>query len=53
MVLFESTDCIPLPGTGGWVHAVSFSPSGDKIGWVAHDSSVCVADATQDNRLVL
>ncbi|PVD38299.1 hypothetical protein C0Q70_00911 [Pomacea canaliculata] len=40
-------------GGGGWVHAVSFSPSGDKIGWVAHDSSVCVADATQDNRLVV
>lgn len=40
-------------GGGGWVHSVSFSPSGDKIAWVGHDSSVSVADSTQDNRLVM
>jgi len=40
-------------GGGGWVHSVSFSPSGDKIAWVGHDSSVSVADSTQENKLVV
>lgn len=38
-------------GGGGWVHSVSFSPSGDKLAWVGHDSSVSVADAANGNRL--
>ncbi|XP_013399042.1 actin-related protein 2/3 complex subunit 1A-like [Lingula anatina] len=29
-------------GGGGWVHSVGFSPSGDKLAWVGHDSSVSV-----------
>ena len=29
-------------GGGGWVHGVSFSPSGDKLAWVGHDSTVSV-----------
>lgn len=37
---------------GGWVHAVSFSPCGNKICWVAHNSSICVADATKGNAVV-
>ena len=32
------------------MHAVSFSPSGDKIAWVGHDSSVSVADSSAENR---
>nr|CAG4645513.1 EOG090X05RK [Lynceus sp. MCZ IZ 141354] len=32
-------------GGGGWVHAVSFSPSGTKLAWVGHDSCISVADA--------
>lgn len=40
-VLLEHKDC------GGWVHSVSFSPSGDHLAWVAHNSSIAVADATQ------
>ena len=32
-------------GRGGWVHGVAFSPSGDHLAWVAHDSSVNVARA--------
>lgn len=40
-------------GGGGWVHAVSFSPSGDKIAWVGHDSSVSVADSSKENRLTV
>ena len=27
---------------GGWVHCVSFSPSGNKLAWVAHDASISV-----------
>lgn len=38
-------------GAGGWVHAVSFSPSGDKLAWVGHDSSISIADAANGNRL--
>lgn len=33
--------------SGGWVHDVSFSPSGDQLAWVAHNSSISVVDATQ------
>lgn len=40
-MLLETKDC------GGWVHSVSFSPSGDHLAWVAHNSSISVADATQ------
>lgn len=38
-VLLEHKDC------GGWVHSVSFSPSGDQLAWVAHNSSITVVDA--------
>lgn len=37
---------------GGWIHSVSFSPDGNKICWVAHDSTINVADATRDNVVV-
>jgi len=30
----------------GWVHSVKWSPSGNKIGFVAHDSCVYVADVS-------
>ncbi|XP_015593789.1 actin-related protein 2/3 complex subunit 1A [Cephus cinctus] len=40
------------PNGGGWVHAVAFSPCGNKICWVAHNSSICVADATKGNTVV-
>lgn len=40
-------------GGGGWVHAISFSPSGDKIAWVGHDSSVSVADSAHENKLAM
>ncbi|CAH1178938.1 unnamed protein product [Phaedon cochleariae] len=33
-------------GGGGWVHSVSFCPDGNKVCWVAHDSSINMADAT-------
>ena len=31
---------------GGWVHSVAFSPSGNQLLFVAHDSSVTVVDPT-------
>ncbi|XP_057658263.1 actin-related protein 2/3 complex subunit 1A [Diorhabda carinulata] len=34
---------------GGWIHSLSFSPDGNKICWVAHDSSVNFADASKGN----
>jgi len=40
-------------GGGGWVHSVSFSPSGDKVAWVGHDSSVSIADASKNNQLIV
>lgn len=46
-VLLEHKDC------GGWVHSVSFSPSGDQLAWVAHNSSITVADATQGKEWVM
>ena len=39
--------CPLLAMIGGWVHAVSFSASGDKVAWVGHDSSISVADAAK------
>ncbi|XP_053707798.1 actin-related protein 2/3 complex subunit 1A-A [Synchiropus splendidus] len=41
-VMMEHKDC------GGWVHSVCFSPSGDQLAWVGHNSSITVADATQN-----
>ncbi|CAL8271918.1 unnamed protein product [Lota lota] len=38
-LLLEQKDC------GGWVHSVSFSPSGDQLVLVTHSSSVMVVDA--------
>ncbi|KAK6171616.1 hypothetical protein SNE40_019767 [Patella caerulea] len=38
-------------GSGGWVHSVSFSPSGDRLVWVGHDSSVNVVDAAKESLL--
>lgn len=37
---------------GGWIHSVAFSPCGNKICWVAHNSSICVADATKGNAVM-
>ncbi|XP_007904323.1 actin-related protein 2/3 complex subunit 1B [Callorhinchus milii] len=32
-------------GAGGWVHAVCFSDSGNRVAWVSHDSTLCIAEA--------
>uniref|UniRef100_A0AAQ5YIU7 Actin-related protein 2/3 complex subunit n=1 Tax=Amphiprion ocellaris TaxID=80972 RepID=A0AAQ5YIU7_AMPOC len=44
-VLLEQKDC------GGWVHSVSFSPSGDQLACVTHSSSVIVVDAAQSKQV--
>lgn len=35
-------------GRGGWVHDVKFSPSGSKICWVGHDSSLSVVQGGEN-----
>ncbi|KNC77532.1 hypothetical protein SARC_10006 [Sphaeroforma arctica JP610] len=32
------------PGSG-WVHSVAFAPSGDKLAWVSHASSICAVNS--------
>ena len=39
MVEFSNSD-----SGGGWVHSVAFSPDGSRVAWVAHDSSIAVAE---------
>lgn len=34
------------------MHSVSFSPDGNKICWVAHDSTINIADATKDGSVI-
>lgn len=38
---------------GGWVHCVSFSPSGNKLCWVSHDSSISVVDQSKEQAAVV
>ncbi|KAG2461023.1 actin-related protein 2/3 complex subunit 1A-A [Polypterus senegalus] len=40
-MMFEHGD------SGGWVHSVCFSPSGDSLAWTSHNSTVNVADANK------
>ncbi|KAI1293620.1 Actin-related protein 2/3 complex subunit 1A [Halotydeus destructor] len=35
-----------------WIHDVSFSPDGNRLAWVSHDSSISVADATKNMTVV-
>ncbi|XP_033827442.1 actin-related protein 2/3 complex subunit 1A [Periophthalmus magnuspinnatus] len=46
-VLLEHKDC------GGWVHGVSFSPTGDQLVWVSHNSSISVADASKGKEVTV
>mgnify|MGYP002380249351 FL=1 len=32
---------------GGWVHDVAWSPSGDTLGYVAHDSTIGFVDVNE------
>lgn len=34
--------------SGGWVHSVSFSASGNRLAWVSHDSIVSIVDASKN-----
>ena len=43
-LLADFTNALPSGG-GRWVHAVAFSPDGDREAWVGHDSIVNVARA--------
>jgi len=35
----------------GWVHGVKFSPSGEKLAWVSHDSSVNVVEMGRQEKV--
>jgi len=35
-------------GTGGWIHSVAFSPSGDAMAFTGHDSSINIAYPARD-----
>lgn len=38
-------------GRGGWVHNVAFSPTGSKVAWVGHDSSVSVVQGGENTEV--
>lgn len=38
-----NTVCADYSASAGWIHSIAFSPSGNGIAWVAHDSSLNVA----------
>nr|CAD2173191.1 unnamed protein product [Meloidogyne enterolobii] len=38
--------------TGGWVNDVAFSPSGCRLAWVCHDSTISIFDSTQQQLLI-
>jgi len=40
-------------GGGGWIHDVVFSPSGAKIAWVSHDSSISVVEGGEEKPVTL
>lgn len=40
-------------GGGGWVHDVSFSPKGDKLAWIGHDSSISVVNANNGQKVAV
>lgn len=37
---------------GGWIHSVCFSGDGNKLSWVAHDSSINVIEATNPENVI-
>jgi len=36
-----------------WVHDVAFSPSGESIAWVAHNSSICAVSSSNPTRITM
>jgi len=50
---FGNMMCEFSNGGGGWVHDISFAPSGDKLAWIGHDSSISVVDGANGQLLAL
>jgi len=42
-------NCLVEYNANGWVHSVSWSPSGNTLVYVAHDSTICFADPASGN----
>ena len=40
------------PLSGGWVHDVQFSADGEKLAYVAHDSSITIVNSANGNAYV-
>ncbi len=49
---FTYAECLAEYGSAqnGWIHAVAFNLSGDRLAWVGHDSCLHVVDAKQNPR---
>jgi len=41
--------CAEFDTTMGWVQSVQWSPSGTKLAFIGHDSTLCVADVSSSN----
>lgn len=37
---------------GGWIHGLAFNKTGNRLCWVAHDSSITVADVSKGSIVV-
>uniref|UniRef100_A0A2S2P5T6 Actin-related protein 2/3 complex subunit 1A n=1 Tax=Schizaphis graminum TaxID=13262 RepID=A0A2S2P5T6_SCHGA len=37
---------------GGWIHGLAFNKTGNRLCWVAHDSSITVADVSKGSIIV-
>lgn len=40
-------------GRGGWIHSVSFSPSGDRLAFAGHDATINVAYPSENGPVIL
>jgi len=39
--------------SNGWIHSIKFSPSGNSLAWVSHDSTVTILDCATGNPQVI
>lgn len=37
---------------GGWIHGLAFNKTGNRLCWVAHDSSITIADVSKGSIVV-
>jgi len=49
-VIFIFTELIIF--LGGWIHGLAFNKTGNRLCWVAHDSSITIADVSKGSIVV-